>query len=238
MDFTPHSEQDIALMMERLGINDLMELFNDIPEGLILDNTHVSQLLKSSVLNHGGTEEWKLFRDVEALAEKNKVYKSIFQGGGCYNHYIPSIVDFLVSRGEFWTSYTPYQAEISQGYLQVIFEYQSLIANLTGMKYSNASLHDGATATVDAIVMSLAHNRPQKKIILAGNISPIYLDVIKSSLMPREIELKRAELDSLDADLNGDVAAVVLQSPDFFGNILDIGKISQHIKEKDSNTLV
>ncbi|MHA1791506.1 MAG: aminomethyl-transferring glycine dehydrogenase subunit GcvPA [Promethearchaeota archaeon] len=239
MDYTPHSLDDIGVMLEFLGIHDIMELFATIPEEIRITKNKSNTLLVPGVLDKKGLDELSLVREIEHLASKNKSYKNVFLGAGCYYHHIPAVVDYLVSRGEFWTSYTPYQAEISQGFLQAIFEYQTMIARLTGMKYSNASLHDCATAMVDAAVMASSENKKRKTVILAGMINPLHVNVFKTSTRPRGWNiLEIQDIKNIESSITRDVFAIVIQSPDFFGNIINIKNIVKQIKDVDDKIIV
>lgn len=233
MDYTPHSGEDKKAMVNALDLSSVDDLFKNIPGQLLITDEEISKVLKSGTLQIDGFTEMDLKNHVQELANKNVHYTDIFQGAGSYNHYIPACVDFLCSRSEFWTSYTPYQAEMSQGFLQAIFEYQSLIARLTGMKYSNASHHDGATALVDAILMAKAENRKRDSVLFAGEINPIYKTVVNYSLAPRNYTFNSSEIDSIVDNINDDTMAVVIQNPNFFGDILDLEKIITEIKEND-----
>jgi glycine dehydrogenase subunit 1 len=179
--------------------------------------------------------EIELKAHMAGLAARNKVYRSIFQGAGSYWHFIPATVDYLVSRSEFWTSYTPYQSERSQGYLQAIFEYQSMIAALTGMNFSNASLHDGATALVDAIIMAGSQNKNRRTVVIAGQINPFYLTAATTALMPRNVTFKQVDPANVAPAITNDVIAVVICNPDFFGTIHDVTAIVNAVKAKDNS---
>ena len=148
--YFPHTEGDIRKMMERAGITSPDGLYADVPEALLLDRP-----LKLP----DGMSEMSVRRLFAALVQQNNTALSIFRGAGAYNHYIPAAVPQLASRSEFYTAYTPYQAEISQGILQSIFEYQTMICELTGMDVSNASVYDGATAAAEAITMCVDRRR-------------------------------------------------------------------------------
>nr|MDO8108969.1 aminomethyl-transferring glycine dehydrogenase subunit GcvPA [Candidatus Sigynarchaeota archaeon] len=238
MDYIPHAESQIKFMMEKVGVKRLADLFDTIPRELLLDDERAKAILKSGALADNGMTELELKNLLAGLASKNKAYKSIFQGAGSYWHYIPAVVDYLTSRGELWTSYTPYQAERSQGYLQAIFEYQSMIAAMTGMNFSNASLHDGATALVDAIVMAKSQNKDRDTVVIAGKINPFYKTVVATALMPRDIKLICVEPGKLAASIDGSVMAIIACSPDFFGTIHDVAAIVQATKQKDNSILV
>ncbi|MCK4780409.1 MAG: aminomethyl-transferring glycine dehydrogenase subunit GcvPA, partial [Candidatus Lokiarchaeota archaeon] len=164
-------------------------------------------------------------------------YSSSFLGGGCYNHYIPSLVDFVTSRSEFYTSYTPYQAEASQGYLQAIYEYQTIISRLTQMDVANASMYDGSTALAEAAIMSTIITR-KDTIILFKGIHPEYEEVVKTYCWGQNINIVYASEDNLIEKLNGDVAALLFQSPNFFGDIEDISKFAKNIREIAPNCLI
>ena len=144
MDFIPHDNKTINEMLNVIGVTNIDELFRDIPKDLILKEFELPP----------GLSEPDLFRHLEEISKKNKNYDSSFLGAGCYFHYIPSLVNFVISRSEFYTSYTPYQAEASQGYLQAIYEYQTVISRLTQMDIANASMYDGSTALAEAAVMA------------------------------------------------------------------------------------
>jgi glycine dehydrogenase subunit 1 len=239
MDYIPHTAEDIDYMMQETGVHILLDLFDTVPPEILIDDAAAATILTSGTLPAQGMTEPELRSHLARLAGKNKVYRSIFRGAGSYWHYIPAVVDYLASRGEFWTSYTPYQAERSQGYLQAIFEYQSLIAGLTGMKFSNASLHDGATALVDAIVMAQSQVRNRSTVVFAGVVNPMYMTAVATALRPRDLAFKQVEASDVEAQLDGgDVLAVVVCSPDFFGIVHDVAAIVQAVKNKDPNVLV
>ncbi|MFX0145379.1 MAG: glycine dehydrogenase, partial [Candidatus Hodarchaeota archaeon] len=144
MDFVPHDEKTIGEMLDIIGVKSIYELFQDIPSDLIIDKLNIPP----------GLSEPDLMRQIEKISHKNKLYSNSFLGAGCYYHYIPSLVNFVTSRSEFYTAYTPYQAEASQGYLQAIYEYQTIISRLTQMDVTNASMYDGSTALAEAAIMS------------------------------------------------------------------------------------
>src|SRR4030095_13634140 len=164
-----------------------------------------------------------------------------FLGAGMYNHYIPSVVDHMLRRGEFYTAYTPYQPEISQGTLQAIFEYQSLMAALTGMDVSNASHYDGATATAEAVSLAYAQFRgKRKKVVVSPTVHPQYREVIRTYTQGMELELAgedpNTELDSDPSDLldlvDDNTSLVIVQYPDFFGRVYDYSKFIDAVHAK------
>ena len=134
MDFVPHDDKTVTEMLKVIGVNKIEDLFEDIPKDLIINGLNLPE----------GLSEPDVLKKLKELGEKNTIYTNSFLGAGCYFHYIPTLVDFVVSRSEFYTSYTPYQAEASRGYLQAIFEYQSAISRLTQMDVANASMYDGS----------------------------------------------------------------------------------------------
>ena len=144
MDFIPHDDKTITEMLSIIGVAQLEDLFKDIPKDLIINGLNLPE----------GLSEPDVLKNLQELGKKNKVYSNSFLGAGCYFHYIPTLVDFVISRSEFYTSYTPYQAEASQGYLQAIYEYQSVISRLTQMDVANASMYDGSTALAEAAIMA------------------------------------------------------------------------------------
>ncbi|MEX2684616.1 MAG: aminomethyl-transferring glycine dehydrogenase subunit GcvPA [Candidatus Sigynarchaeota archaeon] len=237
MDYIPHTDEEIQSMMEVVGVSSLEDLFDTIPKSILLDDAKAKAIFQASPLSLQGMVEIELKAHVNRVAAGNKIYKSMFQGAGSYWHFIPATVDYLVSRSEFWTSYTPYQAERSQGYLQAIFEYQSMIAALAGMRYSNASLHDGATALVDAIIMAISLNKKRGTIIVTGQLNPFYLTAARTALMPRNITFKQVDPDRILQAIDDDVLAVVICNPDFFGTILDTTKIVNAVKAKDNDIM-
>ncbi|MFX1311520.1 MAG: aminomethyl-transferring glycine dehydrogenase subunit GcvPA, partial [Promethearchaeota archaeon] len=178
-----------------------------------------------------------LLRKLAEIANNNKLYSSSFLGAGCYYHYIPSLVDFVISRSEFYTSYTPYQAEASQGYLQAIYEYQTIISRLTQMDVTNASMYDGSTALAEAAIMaSLISNK--KSIILLEGIHPEYCEVLKTYCWGQNILIKTVKENDLLNKIDNDDAAVLFQNPNFFGDINDISKLTNDVRQRFPNCLL
>jgi glycine dehydrogenase subunit 1 len=226
MDFIPQDDKTITEMLEKIGFSSLDELFHDIPKDLIIEKLDIPP----------GLSEPDLLKHMEEISNKNKIYSDSFLGAGIYRHYRPSVVDFVISRSEFYTSYTPYQAEASQGYLQAIYEYQTIISRLTQMDVANASMYDGSTALAEAAIMStLITNK--KTIILLEGIHPEYIEVVKTYCWGQNINIKLANENTLFDQLNKDVAAVLFQSPNFFGDIEDISKLVKNIKDVSPNCL-
>jgi glycine dehydrogenase subunit 1 len=215
--FTPHTENDIKEMLGAIGVNTVEELFRDIPA----DARAVSFKLPE------GMTEYEAMAKMQELAAKNDVKAVNFLGGGYYDHFIPAAVDAISGRAEFYTAYTPYQPEASQGTLQAIFEYQSMIARLTGLDFSNASLYDGGTALYEAIAMAIRTNNRGKVIIDAG-VNPLFRKIVSTYVINQPIEIITADLKDIYCDrekikslLDETVSALVLQSPNYFGMVDD-----------------
>ena len=224
--YIPNTKDDEKRMLETIGVNSIEDLFSDIPKGMKL-NRELN--LKSSM------SELEVSSYLTKLSQANSTINDLtcFLGAGAYDHYIPSIVAHILSRSEFYTSYTPYQAEISQGTLQYIFEYQTLICNLTGMDVSNASLYDGGTAIAEAAFMASNITR-REKIVISKTVNPDYRRVLKTYAHLQGIEVIEVEdeegatnLDELKKHVDDKTAAVIVQSPNFFGVIEDIEAIEK-----------
>lgn len=225
--YLPHTAEDIAAMLERCGTRTLDDLYADVPRELRLKKPYgIGKPMSEPELE-------SLFRQIGAL---NKPM-TCFAGAGFYHHYTPAAVGAICSRSEFATAYTPYQPEISQGTLQYIFEYQSMMAELTGMDASNASVYDGATATAEAMIMSVASARKRNRVLISSTLSPAVAQVLSTYAVPRGIILEvipahhgvtdRAELRAMLGA--GDVAGVILQQPNYFGIIEDWENIADDI---------
>lgn len=217
--YFPHTEKDIATMLEKIGISSLKELYADVPDSILFKGEYNLDEAKSE------TEIRKYF---EQLCNKNMLL-TVFAGAGSYDHYTPAIVPSIISRSEFLTSYTPYQAEVSQGTLHYIFEYQSMMAELTGMDISNASMYDGSTATAEAVIMAKAATKKTDKVLVSSTIDPKILNVVRTYAHFHGIEIKMIDqkngvTDKADMDAKlaeGGVAGVVVQQPNYYGIIED-----------------
>jgi len=217
MSYSPHTEADRAAMLAEIGVKRIEDLFADVPARVRFPKLAVPE----------PCSEMETLRELMDLAESNAEaqHYPMFLGAGAYNHYSPSIVNHLILRGEFLTAYTPYQPEISQGTLQVIYEYQSMIAALTGMEVANASHYDGATSMAEAIIMAYSHHREKrKKIILSPAIHPQYRAVARTYTQGLGLDLVGDEdpendLPELVKRLDSDAALLIVQSPNFFGQI-------------------
>ena len=217
--YFPHTEADIKAMLERIGMQSMDELYAGVPESVRLKKDYDLPEAKSEL------EVRDFFR---RLGQQNKQL-TCFAGGGVYDHYTPAVVPQIVSRSEFLTSYTPYQAEISQGTLHYIFEYQSMMAELTGMDISNASLYDGTTATAEAVMMVAAVAKKAGKVIVSETVDPKILAVVRTyaHFHGIEIEMAKATDGATDmADIErrlaaGGVAGVLVQQPNYYGVVED-----------------
>lgn len=232
MPYTFTTESDKKEMLDIIGASSIDELFAKIPKEIQLDRP-----LNIPPALH----EMDLTRHLSELGAKNMDAGSYpcFLGGGSYDHFIPAAVDMLASRGEFYTSYTPYQPEVSQGNLQAIFEYQTLICQLTGMDVSNASLYDGGSATIEAVLMSIAATRRNKKIVVVDTVHPEYRQVIDTYLLTFETEVVtvnssggRVDVNAVAEVVDEDTACVVVQNPNFFGCLEDVEKLATIAHEK------
>lgn len=223
--YTPHTESDISVMLNKIGVSKIDDLFCDIPKEV---------KLSSSLNIDSGISEMECERKLKNLANKNKVFSTILLGAGAESHYIPPVVRELSSRSEFVTAYTPYQAEISQGILQGIFEYQSEICDLTGMDVSNASLYDGATAIAEGAIMTA---EVKKEVVVANDINPQYLAVLHTYAASKGIEIKvaktkdgRIDFSKVDNLLSQDTACVIVQNPNFYGLFEDVDTLFSRAK--------
>ena len=224
MKYLPLSTKDRAEMLKQVGASSLDDLFVSIPEHL---------RLKQELSLPESKSEMEILDYFNHLASQNKLYKTSFLGGGAYNHFCPTIVNHLCLRQEFFTAYTPYQPEVSQGTLQALFEFQTLISNLTGMEVSNASMYDGATATAEAVLMATRIQKKRNRLLVTSCLHPHYLQVLETYLGNLGIELERIasknnsmDLDALERAMGQDVIAVVSGYPNFFGVIEPLKKIS------------
>ena len=210
-------------MLKIIGVEDIDALFADIKPEHRPRSFDLPQ----------GLSEYEVVRRLTALSLKNNVHVTPFIGGGYYDHYIPSVVSALTSRGEFYTAYTPYQPECAQGTLQALFEYQSSMCALTGMEVSNASLYDGGTALYEAMMMAIRITG-RNKVIVDGGVSPIYRKILKTYTHHLSYEFQETPVvhgqssrDEIQRLLDKDTAVVILQNPNFFGAIDDLTDIIQ-----------
>ena len=231
--YIPHTDLEREEMLRTIGLNKMEDLFNDVPEANRYPRLNLPPALS----------EMEAMSQMQDLAMANESTRDLvcFLGAGAYNHYIPAAVDSLLRRGEFYTAYTPYQPEVSQGTLQAIFEYQSLIAALTGMETSNASHYDGATATAEAGILAYHHFRGKKnKFILSQTVNPQYRATLCTYLCGYEnVDIVTDEdsgdpfssPDQLASKLDKNTALLVVQYPDFFGRVYDFTNLVEKAHE-------
>jgi glycine dehydrogenase subunit 1 len=225
MRYIPKSPQERQEMLQAVGCDSVEQLFESIPTAL--------RLGRELRLDHGRSEP-EILHYFEDRAAENGGDFVCFVGAGAYEHFRPSVVDAMISRSEFYTAYTPYQPEISQGTLQAIFEFQTLMCQLTGMDVANASLYDGSTALPEAVMMAVRVNG-RRRVVLARSIHPEYRQVLHTYLQHQSITLDeipwtdsgQANTAELKERLGSDVSAVVLQSPNFFGIVEDIASAAE-----------
>ena len=224
MDYVPHTPEDLKQIMKTIGISSMEDLFDDIPEKF---------KLKRFLALPPSLPEQEISRLMQNKASRNVIASVILRGAGAYNHYIPAVVGHVVSRSEFYTAYTPYQAEISQGILQAIYEYQTMIAKLTGLQVANASMYDGASAMAEAAVLA-AKTLNRTKIIIIRSVHPEYRQVVKTYAWSNGYEVVEipygpsGQLDqrALTGALDKRTAAVLVQTPNFFGVVEDIAAMA------------
>ena len=225
MRYIPNSPDERSEMLEAVGLKSADQLFESIPSELRLHRDLSVTAPKSEI---------ELIACFEELAAKNKsASRASFLGAGAYSHYSPTVVDHLIQRSEFFTAYTPYQPEISQGTLQVIFEFQTLICQLTGMDVANASMYDGSTALAEAVLMA-ERITGRTKIVASDAVHPEYMDVVHTYVQHAGIELQRVAFDSASGatlidsidGLDEKTAAVVVQSPNFLGCIEELNVLA------------
>jgi glycine dehydrogenase subunit 1 len=227
--FIPHTDEDREAMLATIGARSLEELFQDVPAAHRFPKLNLPPALT----------EMEALAEMREIANVNESAQELacFLGAGAYNHYTPAAVDFILRRGEFYTAYTPYQPEISQGTLQAIFDYQSLITALTGMDVSNASHYDGATAVTEAVTLAYANFRGKRnKVVLSPALHPHYRQVVRTYNMGTPIQVVGDEGVDLQAGpqallpfIDKDTAVVVVQYPDFFGRLYDYRQLAQAV---------
>jgi glycine dehydrogenase subunit 1 len=232
MPYTYNTPEDERAMLQVIGATSVDELFQSIPEEF---------RLRRPLAIGPALGELELTQHIVRLTENNAHagQKICFLGGGCYDHFIPAAVDALASRGEFYTSYTPYQPEVSQGNLQAIFEYQSLVCQLTGMEVANASLYDGGTATVEGVLMAIAATQRDRKVVVCRSAHPEYRQVIETYLRNLGTEVVTIEFENgvttlgqLEAAVDAQTACVVVQHPNFFGAMEPVARIADLAHQK------
>jgi glycine dehydrogenase subunit 1 len=225
--YVPSTEEQRREMLKAIGLNDYRALYRDVPESMILNRP----------LNlPEGKSEMEVRDAMAKLAAKNTVFSTVLRGAGAYDHYIPSIVKYIPAKEEFLTAYTPYQAEISQGILQSIFEYQTMIAELTGMDASNASVYDGATAAAEAAAM--CRDRKRRVTLISATTHPDVINTVRTYCYGTNDELLvvpmkdgKTDKDALRAMLNEGVASFYVQQPNFYGLFEDADELGAIVHE-------
>lgn len=225
--FIPHTDADIKVMLDRIGVESIDDLYGDIPQEVIFRDEYSIPSAMSEI---------ELRDHFRKLAAKNRRL-TVFGGGGVYDHYCPSVIPHLLARSEFYTAYTPYQPEISQGTLQYIFEYQSMISELTGLEATNASMYDGATATAEVMMMMVASARKKNHVLISSTISDRVIAVVKTyakfhgvklSLIPEKDGV--TDLDAVARMLEeGDVAGVIVPTPNKYGIVEDFSGLADTV---------
>jgi len=238
MPFLLNTTEDQQAMLAAIGVSSLEELFAMVPENL---------RLRRDLAIPPALTEIELSAHMAALARENVPAgeRVSFLGGGSYDHFIPAVVDAIAGRAEFYTSYTPYQAEASQGNLQAFFEYQTLISRLTGMEVANASLYDGATAATEAVLMSMSATGRHRHVVTAASVHPEYRDTLSAYLRNLDAEVTTvgaptgaiAPQDLFDA-VSDETACVLVQHPNFFGALEDVEKLAEIAHEKGAMFIV
>jgi len=226
MAYIPHTESERSEMLAAIGVESIEEMFSDLPETVRFPDLALPE----------AASEMEVMEELQILSEANLHVRqaSCFLGAGAYNHYVPSVVDQVLLRNEFYTAYTPYQPEVSQGTLQAIFEFQSLITYLTGMEVANASHYDGATSLAEAAILSLNHHRGKRsKIVLSPGIHPHYREVLRTYLQGQELAIVGDESLASDpaSHIDENTSLVAVQYPDFFGTIHDLNALGEAARE-------
>ena len=226
MTYLPHTDDDVREMLARIGAGGVKELFEAVPEAVRYPEMPLPEPLS----------ELEMMAELQAMSERNRdlVHTPSFLGGGAYRHFVPSIVDHVISRSEFYTAYTPYQPEISQGTLQAIFEFQSMICALTGMEAANASHYDGATATAEAATMAIAAARGRKtRLVVSAGVYPEYRETLRTYLQGSGAEIvgddRGMPLDELAQLVDAKTACLIVQSPDFGGVVQDLTGVAETV---------
>jgi len=229
MSFIPNSPKIRRQMLNEIGVSDFETLLDSVPASLRLNR--LLNLPKA-------LSEYELEKELSSLALKNFQTGAIFAGGGAYDHFSPAAVDQILLRPEFFTAYTPYQAEVAQGTLQAIYEFQTFICRLTGMSITNASMYDAATAMAEAVLMAMSHSG-RKHILISQGVNPNYIETIHSYLAGQNCKIEEIPLsdgitdyDRFREKLSDKTAAVVIQSPNFLGLIEKSSDFSREIKDK------
>ena len=224
--YIPETKAQQEEMLKQIGARSLDDLYDMVPEKARLNDLHIPE----------GKSEMEVYEELCDIADKNTVFKSVFRGAGVYKRYIPAIVKTITSKEEFLTAYTPYQAEISQGVLQSIFEYQSQMCELTGLDVSNASVYDGAVAAAEGIFMTL--ERKKNEVLVSDTIDPETMQVIKTYCESRDVKLvvlknrdHKTDLEEIEKAITENTAGLYVESPNFYGLIEDVEALAKRMHE-------
>ena len=226
--YIPSTQEERLEMLKAIGLNDVKDLYKDVPQEMLLNDGDLNI--------PEGMSEMEVGRAVAAMAAKNHVFPVVLRGAGAYDHYIPSIVKYVPAKEEFLTAYTPYQAEMSQGILQSIFEYQSIICELTGMDVSNASVYDGATAAAEAAAM--CRDRKRKVTLVSATTNPEVINTIRTYCYGTGDEMRivpakdgKTDMAALKEMLGADIASFYVQQPNFFGQFEEAEELGKLVHE-------
>lgn len=236
MPYIPHSDEDRKVMLDAVGVPSMADLFEDVPERVRFPELDLPEAVSEMEVR------WEL----ETLAGANLTAADgpCFLGAGAYQHFVPAVVDSFLRRGEFYTAYTPYQPEVSQGTLQAIFEYQTMICELTGMEASNASHYDGATATAEAVITAInVHRLKRRKIVMSPYVHPEYRDVVRTYTQGMGLTIvgdddPQAELADLVGQVDEETACLIVQTPNFLGQIEDLQGVADAVHDKKALLVV
>lgn len=234
MPYIPHTPAEQERMLQAVGVADINALFAEIPEDLRPKSFDLPE----------GRDEHQVMRQLEELAARNNIHLVSFLGAGFYDHAIPAAVDFLTSRGEFATAYTPYQPEASQGSLQAIFEYQTAVSRLLDMDYANASVYDGGTALYEAMMMAVRQTK-RHKVVVDECVNPIYRRMLDCYTLNLHLEMVvvphadgSSDMAALQAAVDTNTAAVIVQNPNFFGGLEDFTNIFNHARAQGALSII
>jgi glycine dehydrogenase subunit 1 len=239
MTFNPHTEADRAAMLEAIGVGSVEELFASVSPEVRFPEHRLPPVLT----------EMEATERLGALAERNLAPKpgASFLGAGSYHHFVPATVGQILSRGEFYTAYTPYQPEVAQGTLQVIYEFQSMVAALFGMEVANASIYDGATALAEGALIAVSASRKKNRLVVSGTVHPGYRDVLRTYLSGSGVELVELPVpttgfvtqpEDFAPYLGEGLAGVVVQYPNFFGAIEDVRAVGEAVHQAGGRLVV
>lgn len=238
MTFNPHTTEDRQEMLATIGIDSTDTLFQAVPESVRYPKLDLPRTLTEMEAAHR----------LQELASRNVVVpaQDVYMGAGSYQHYVPATVGQVLSRGEFYTAYTPYQPEVAQGTLQVIYEFQSMVAELLGVEVANASMYDGATAFAEGALMAVSASRKKNRVVVAGTVHPAYRDVVHTYLDGSGVEVVDAEsadpflttVEDLREHITDDLACLAIQYPNFYGSIEDVRALAELAHENNALLVV